>query len=76
MEEMLWFNQSSDVDKIPGLIYFASDRGGTPWAFDTKSTKVVELYVDTIHDTDVEVIADTFEKFIEYVYNIDDSGWI
>lgn len=72
---MLSFNQSSDINKyIFGLIYFASDRGGTLYAFDTKtSMKIVELQSDSVDYSEAEVVADSFEEFVEYIYDIDDS---
>lgn len=75
IKEMLSFNQSSDINKyIFGLIYFASDRGGTLYAFDTKAAmKIVELQSDSVDYYEATVVADSFEKFVEYIYNIDDS---
>lgn len=76
LNEMLSFNQSSDINKyIFGLIYFASDRGGTLFAFDTnRDMKIVELQADSIdYSEEVELIADSFEEFVEYIYCIDDS---
>lgn len=76
ISEMLSYNQDSDVNKyITGLIYFASDRGGTLYAFDTnRAMKVVELQADSIdYCEEVEVVADSFEEFVEYIYCIDDS---
>ena len=76
ISEALSFNQSSDINKyIFGLIYFASNRGGTLYAFDTnRDMKIVELECDSIdYSEEVEVVADSFEEFIEYIYCIDDS---
>ncbi len=70
---------SNGDDKIndyhPGLFYFASDRGGMIYAFNmhTKEKSIVELPCDSIDFEDVEVIAESFGNFINYIYNIDDS---
>lgn len=78
IEELVWFNQSDEVRKVSGLIYFASDRGGTYFAFDMQnsSMRIVELYRDTVHFSETKVIADSLEVFIEYVYSTDDSELI
>lgn len=78
IDEVLSFHQSSDVNQyITGLIYFASDRGGTLYAFDTKrDMKIVELQSDSIDASEVGVVADSFEEFIEYIYYIDDSEFV
>ena len=44
------------------------------YAFDThRDMKIVELEYDSIDYSEVEVVADSFEEFIEYIYCIDDS---
>lgn len=75
ISEMMSFNQSCDINKyISGLIYFASDRGGLLYAFDTnRDMKIVELECDSIDQSEAEVVAGSFEEFIEYIYCIDDS---
>ena len=75
ISEMLSFNQSRDINMyIKGLIYFASDRGGSLYAFDTnRDMKIVELEYDSVDYSEAEVVADSFEEFIEYIYCIDDS---
>lgn len=57
------------------LLYFASDRGGTLFAFkmESNSCTIIELQDDTIDLEKIEIIASSFEDFIQYEYDIDDS---
>ena len=70
---------SNGADKIndyhPELFYFASDRGGMIYAFDRSQTEtpIVELPCDSMDQDDVEMVAENFKDFINYIYSIDDS---
>ena len=56
-------------------MFFSSDRGGTIFAFkkDNDLFTIVELQDDTIDLEEIEIIASSFEDFIQYEYDIDDS---
>lgn len=74
-EELMSFNQTNGFKD--NLFYFASDRGGTLYAFDFNNhdTKIVELQEDEIDYSGVEIIANSFEEFISYIYGIDDGEY-
>ena len=38
--------------------------------------KIVELQSDSIDYSEAEVVADSFEGFVEYIYCIDDSEFV
>ncbi|MEE0061344.1 MAG: SMI1/KNR4 family protein [Acutalibacteraceae bacterium] len=78
-EEIFDYNSTSSMKNfLPELFYFASDRGGTIYAFDMRnaSMNIVELPDDSIDYSEVQVIANSFEEFITYIYEIDDSEYI
>lgn len=62
-------------DYHPELFYFASDRGGMIYAFDISVDQkpIVELPSDSIDYDDIKIVADNFNDFVNYIYNIDDS---
>ena len=75
-EELLSSNGEDKInDYHPELFFFASDRGGLFYAFDRSrnQTPIVELPCDSIDNDDVEIVAENFNDFISYIYNIDDS---
>lgn len=76
MTGLVSFNQNDIINEyISELFYFASDRGGTIFAFATKNhtTQIVELQDDLVDCSKIKIIANSFEEFIDYIYNIDDS---
>lgn len=60
---------------ISELLYFASDRSGLLYAFDTRNDLkcILELPEDAESYTDTKKIATSFLGFIQYIYDIDDS---
>lgn len=75
-EELISSNGEDKInDYHPELFYFASDRGGMIYAFDTSADQnpIVELPCDSIDNDDVEIVAENFKDFISYIHDIDDS---
>ena len=78
LEELASSNGEDKINEYhPELFYFASDRGGMIYAFDKSQnqTPIVELPCDSIDNDDVEIVAENFNDFISYIYNIDDSAF-
>ena len=71
IEELVDLNEGYGVEKFtPGLVYFGSDGGGMAYAFDVRKEqmKIVEIPFESIHIEDANVIADTFEDFLNVIY--------
>ncbi len=71
IEEIVDLNNEYGVsDFTPGLVYFGSDGGNSAYAFDIrKNNVIVEFPLDSIHIEDAKLIADSFNKFVEKMYN-------
>ena len=66
-KELIHSNGKDPINEYhPELFYFASDQS-------KNQNPIVELPSDSIDQDDVEIVAENFSDFINYVYNIDDS---
>lgn len=73
IEEIDFMNKEFPLkENFPELFFFASDRGGYEFAFDTRTMpmKIVKVDDYALHYDEIEQIADTFEKFIECEYMV------
>ena len=76
VEEVFSYNYEKNGPVLSDdILFFSSDRGGTIFAFkkDNDLFTIVELQDDTIDLEEIEIIASSFEDFIQYEYDIDDS---
>ena len=76
VEEVFSYNYEKNGPVLSDdILFFSSDRGGTIFAFkkDNDLFTIVELQDDTIDLEEMEIIASSFEDFIQYEYDIDDS---
>lgn len=72
VEEIVPSNTDLKVEQFtPGLVIFASDGGGTAYAFDKRAENIsiVEIPDDSIHIEDATPCGDTFEDFLQYLYD-------
>lgn len=72
IEEIVPLNKDLHVEEYtPGLVFFASDGGGTAYAFDKrlKNVTIVEIPDDSIHIEDAKPCGNTFQAFLENLYN-------
>jgi hypothetical protein len=73
--EIVRANRDLKIEEYtPGLVLFASDRGGTAYAFDKRQAQmpIVEIPDDSIHIEEAVKIADTFTGFLQYLYDFED----
>lgn len=71
-EQIVPFNDGYAVNEFtPGLIYFGTDGGGMAYAFDvrTVTTSIVEFPFESIKIEDANFCGNTFNEFLEYLYN-------
>lgn len=76
VEEVFSYNYEKNGPVLSDdILFFSSDRGGTIFAFkkDNDLFTIVELQDDTIDLEEIEITASSFEDFIQYEYDIDDS---
>ena len=76
VEELFSYNYEKNGPILSDtLLYFASDRGGTLFAFkmESNSCTIIELQDDTIDVNEIETVASSFGDFVQYEYDIDDS---
>ena len=72
VEEIVPLNEAGGVEQFtPGLVYFASDGGGTAYAFDkrTENVSIVETPDDSIDIEEAELCGNTFMEFLQYLYD-------
>ncbi|MDR2492369.1 MAG: SMI1/KNR4 family protein [Coriobacteriales bacterium] len=72
VESIASLNKAAKVDVFtPGLVYFASNGGGTTYAFDKRDERmpIVEISDYSIHIEEAILLGDTFIDFIEYLFN-------
>ena len=74
-QEFIDTNNDKDIVPIRDLVYFASDRSGLLYAFDTRNgmKSIVELPEDAEDYSEVDQVATSFKDFIQYIHDIDDS---
>ncbi len=60
---------------ISDMVYFASDRSGLLYAFDTRSDmkSIVEIPEDAEDFSEIDEVATSLKEFIQYIHDIDDS---
>lgn len=74
VEEIVPFNGDGKVEEFtPGLVQFASDGGGMAYAFDKRNRDItiVAIPEDSIHIEDAELVGQTFEQFLQNLYDAD-----
>ena len=70
LEELINLNEEYKVEELfPDTFIFGSDGGDEAYAFDTNSKpmKIVQFPFISMPE-EIEVIANTFDEFIEYLY--------
>ena len=73
VEELFKKNKEYSIDKnFPDFLVFGTDGGGTAYAFDRRFDDMPIIYFEfTVIDMeDVFPCADSFFKFLEYLYNL------
>ena len=73
IEEVIELNIDLNMAKYtPGLVYFASDGGAMAYAYDTRNDKrIVVIPYQTIDIEEAEPCGETFEEFLETLYNME-----
>lgn len=66
VEDLPEYNEDYDVEKMaPGLVLFASDGGGSFYAFEREGRRIVELPSMPVDGEEAEPAGDTFIEFLE-----------
>lgn len=71
-EEIIPCNVGYAVNEFtPGLVYFGSDGGGMAYAFGFRGAtpSIVEFPFESIKIEDASYCGNTFNEFLEYLYN-------
>lgn len=75
--ELIEFNRDYEVEKYaPGLVFFGSNGGGEAYAFDVRPGEKMEIRMVPFIGMslrDAELIADTFESFLNRLVETDGS---
>lgn len=76
VDEILAMNVGDDAyGRFKNIIYFASDRSGMHYAFDKQDGGICIIGIDedSFDYSEAYKVADTFEEFIQYNYDIADD---